>query len=175
MVDSSFHKTEEILFRFMNNEIILSDFETWIYANDSLESLLGSDHYLDLISFDFTQYQADKTLKCMLESWFDRPVYDMWRIKRYLQFIVDEEGDPVEAVEGLFNLYIDDGYHFLRDIVIHSNDIGDKIPKLYHKPLWNDHAFAEKRKLLALYLDYLKPQAVNLLRALKADQIKIIE
>jgi hypothetical protein len=39
--------------KFLYREIELSEFENWIYENDTLESLFGYDKYIDIISFNY--------------------------------------------------------------------------------------------------------------------------
>lgn len=41
------------LWRFVRGDLSIPDFETWLYVQDNLESELGHDLYMEVISFDY--------------------------------------------------------------------------------------------------------------------------
>ena len=134
---------------------------------------MKSQDYLDLLSFNFKQKDADYELRKLLEKHISQLDFDNWNIRRLLNELITEQRDPVDVIEHLYGLYCN-GYGFLREVGLpYVLGVSD-IPRLTEKSLWNERAFESKRKMLDNYLSDQKPKSKRLLEALDKGDIKIV-
>lgn len=103
---------ENQLFKFLNKEISIADFEQWVYATDELESVLSEDNYLDLIAFNFTQKNAFDELYEVLIELINFPKFETYRIIYLLDLIIGKDDLWTKAVKDLYNECIE-SYEFL--------------------------------------------------------------
>ncbi len=169
----NFDDLEIPIYRFLADELALSEFEQCLYATPALEAFLGQPAYLELLSFRYNQPSANYELARLLRSVIEPARSDTWQIIYFLQSLLEGTSDAVEAFARLFDLY-GQGYTFLENIAI-AYDIGVyEIPTLRQQPLWEASAFARQREALAGYIDPLRPEIQTILHGLETGAIRII-
>jgi hypothetical protein len=93
------NKYELIIYKLIAREVEIHEFELWVYSEKELESFLGSDEYLDLISLAYKQpsslYEAEKILKPHI----DIGKYYEWYLRRILQKVIDRPVDAHKYIE----------------------------------------------------------------------------
>jgi len=65
------NETTEFLFKFLDNEVTVVDFEQWIYNKKELKTIQPTI-YQDLILFDLEDSDAKQQIKNKLEPYIDR-------------------------------------------------------------------------------------------------------
>ncbi len=161
------------IYQFLRGKLSIDHFEKWVYENKHLEKQLDRNGYLALIAFDFQQKDARYELeKLLMQHIIPEVEFDRWLIRRMLNQLVHQEGDPVEIFRNLYDLY-NRGYGFLRDISLPSMIDIDGVPTLSEKHLWNAEAFEEKRKGLDHLMSKYKSHAESVLTALDREEITI--
>ena len=94
-------------YRFLNKELSASDFEKWIYDNPDIESGLGTDLYMDLISYNFTSRDLIPYIEGIVEKCFDLLEFEKWRTIRLLTDIKDGNVEIVLATRKLREIYLE--------------------------------------------------------------------
>ena len=112
---------KKTFFEFLNCQIALTDFEQWVYETLSLEEVLNSNDYLELISLDFTQRHEKYYLDCrerinqIIEKYISLAEYETWKLKRLLNNFLNRKGNLVKILEQFYDLYCQ-GYGFLDNL-----------------------------------------------------------
>ena len=96
-----------VLFRFLNREISINDFEKWVYENPDMEGEIGSGFYTDLISYNFKSHDLIPYITELVEKCFDWREYEKWRTIRLLSKIKDGEIEIVHGARKLRVLYLE--------------------------------------------------------------------
>jgi len=72
---------EEVLFKYLDNQIETKELEKWVYEESSLEAKVGEENYLNLISFDYNQDDSQHELqKLILENIINENEFVRWKI-----------------------------------------------------------------------------------------------
>ncbi|MGB0908386.1 MAG: hypothetical protein ACPGVT_12910 [Maricaulaceae bacterium] len=104
-----------VLYSFILGESTKEELENWIYATPKLETYLGADDYLDLISVDFHDAGASHYIGKILSNHISVADYLTWRIKLLMKRIIARPADVHIHIEETYNLYCK-GYDFLQKI-----------------------------------------------------------
>ena len=112
---------KNIFLKFLDCQITITDFEQWVYKTLSLEEVLNSDDYLELISLDFTQRSEKHYLDyCyqinnIIEKYIDFGEYETWKLKKLLNDFLHRKGNLAKILEQFYDLYCQ-GYGFLDNL-----------------------------------------------------------
>lgn len=93
----------------------LSDFETWVYNEPSLEKYLKSDDYLALISLDFADKKNIIDIEKTINPYLDYVAYYHHKLLSHLSSLITNPDDD-DIHSDIIRWYVG-GYHFLNDLV----------------------------------------------------------
>ncbi len=96
-----------MFFKLLNDAISTSEFEKWIYNNTSIEKELGTDIYLDLISFDYSKKDAILFIKDIFKKRFKWLEYEQWKTINLLSDILNNKLELVLATRKMRELYLE--------------------------------------------------------------------
>lgn len=179
MIESS--KIE--FYKFLNRELTLSDFEEFVYSENSLEQELDNDFYLELIGFNFKDKNAREQLEDLIfDRFLTEAEFETWRLQRLLNKFIETEVDIDKKLDNFYSMYCStydrqgefvNGYRFLGHLGLNY----------FH---WMDEGYLKtnygsrwKEELEKTYEDFeyyhsqLKPIATKILRALEIKEIEI--
>jgi hypothetical protein len=98
------------LYRFLDGEISIHEFEQWIYDNES--QIENKENLMELISFDYKKCNAIDTIKFLVyNSMIDVRDYTEWRLKKLLNLLTDNE-KRISAIWALYWELWDDNTRF---------------------------------------------------------------
>lgn len=103
---------EDVFYDFYNKTISIRTFETWLYENSEIETLIGSELYFELLDIDYRSKYAFLEVNKLILPHINFGRNETQRLIGLLKSIVDGEGD-IYAI--MFQLYYDycHGYPFL--------------------------------------------------------------
>lgn len=102
---------EDVFYDFYNKTISIRTFETWLYENSEIETLIGSELYFELLDIDYRSKYALLEVNKLILPYINFGRNETQRLIGLLKSIVDGEGD-IYAI--MFQLYYDycHGYPF---------------------------------------------------------------
>ena len=138
---------KETFFKTIKGDIPLGDFEKWLYDSESLETVLASDDYLDLISLDYKKSGAKYELYKILKRLIDLGEFETYKMLKLLKEAkLKNERLPFILME-FYNLYCK-GYNFLQDLGLGFGLMVEVPSSKYSKDNWDDLRDDEKKELL---------------------------
>ena len=166
------HKLEKLneiiklnFFKLLDNEFPISEFENWIYEQDSLlEIELDKTVYFDLISFNYKHEKSLFQLKEKLKQTIDTKEFVIWKIRNLLQNIIDEKINLVIATRKLRDLYYETDEKLIPITlgVGYESEFEDvPIPSEYYQ--WEIDSLSEKLKKVDLYRNSIIQESKELL------------
>jgi hypothetical protein len=162
------NETREFLFEFLDDGVTPTDFEKWICNNKEFETAQPT-LYQDLILFDFRDSDVEHRIKNKLEPYIDRKEFNVWRTKRLLTKIIEDNIDIVLGARKLRELCFDTGKNFIPPTLglrFESELDGLPTPDQYH--MWNENALKEKLKEVDRYKEIIKRGAKEFLTTLRS-------
>ncbi|AFY73225.1 hypothetical protein Syn7502_01116 [Synechococcus sp. PCC 7502] len=102
-------------FKYLNGSEPITEFEPWIYQTKVLEDILSKDDYLYLISLDFSNKWVKYKIDNILRRYIDLGEYETWKLKHLLFAFINEDGNPQQLLDDIYDLYYD-GYYFLESL-----------------------------------------------------------
>jgi len=102
-------------FKTLNGDTAIEDFEQWVYGNPELESILGQDDYLNLISLNYKKSGAKYELLNLIEKLIDKGEYETYKMLMLLQQAKQKDEKLPYYLMEFYDLYCK-GYDFLYDI-----------------------------------------------------------
>jgi hypothetical protein len=120
---------ENQLFKVLNCEISVKEFELWVYQTSDLEKELSEQHYLDLIAFNYNQEHAFHELYNMFTEWIDFPKFEKYRLVFLFDLIIEKDDKWIKSVKNLSNDYFEI-YGFL-NVFCALDDMIDYYKKTY--------------------------------------------
>lgn len=168
MTDALDLQVKETLFRFLEGDICLSDFENWIYGSEQLKVLIGKDLYLELVSVDFrreaARYESERTIFSVIE----RNEFIEWRLCRLMNRIIARPADVHGDILLAYRLYCR-GYRFLAKIgMTYGINVACPLPMNNE---WEGLSESQKDSIISGFYPAIIPDAQRILRALKNRQI----
>lgn len=168
---------------FLTGKTSLNDFETWIYSNSALESEIGSDNYMDLVSFDFNDKNAYEKINSIIENIINIGDFERWKIMNKLIDFIDHPEKAKELLNDFYhlfcgfpneNLYEPKGYKFLQNLGLnYLHWIDEAYLKASHGDKWTDY-YKKYESEIPLYHKQLVPVAKLILTGLESEEIKIL-
>lgn len=158
------------LFRLLNGEEPIREFEQWIYTTNALEEILGDEDYFILISLDFSRQGIRYELIKILERHIDAGEYGTWKLRRLLNLFLSQRGDLPTMLWEFYELYCD-GYYFL-DVLGLNYGLTIRVPPgEYSSEYLQELTNQEKETLLASILPDALDEAQKVLNWLNEGKI----
>ncbi|MEL7352230.1 MAG: hypothetical protein AAF171_10465 [Cyanobacteria bacterium P01_A01_bin.116] len=108
-------KIDLIIYRLIARELEAEAFEQWVYSENALESFLGPDNYLALMSLDYSLPSSLNEAEKICKPYIDIASYHEWSLRRVLQGVIDRPNDASNYIKQCYKLYCD-GYGFLDNL-----------------------------------------------------------
>ncbi|MGB3466054.1 MAG: hypothetical protein WBA74_12320 [Cyclobacteriaceae bacterium] len=147
--------TELKFYEVLKHKISIQDFEQWVYETKELESELPEDTYTDLISLNYKDKYAYNELEKIVEPFIDNGKFEIKRISKYLESIIDRDEKCAESIEMTYDLYCS-GYAFLRRLGLTYGLLISCPPAGNYQKSWNEITKVEQDELL----DKLYPEII---------------
>lgn len=162
-IKQSFYET-------LNGDSSVLEFESWLYADKQLESILNSDDYLNLISFGYKDSTAKYDLIALLEKLVDKGDYEMWRIRKLLTKALKRDKELPQLLMSFYDLYCK-GYSFLDNLGL-GYGLAIEVP-YSQAEYWDDLTIEQQQKLLASFYPQLDLEIKKVISWLDTDKIKL--
>lgn len=94
-------------YQFLNDDISLELFESWIYENKELENIFPESHYNDLLAFNFKSKEVKDFIKSIVKKHFDWTEFEKWRTIELLKNIKSGKIEIVLSTRKLRELYLE--------------------------------------------------------------------
>ena len=97
-------------------KISTEEFESWIYSDKEIETILPDDDYLELISINYKKDGAKYELVNLLsEKYVDLREYEKWKMLNKLTTALKKDKRLPDILREFYDLYCR-GYTFLNDL-----------------------------------------------------------
>jgi hypothetical protein len=143
---------KQLFFETLNDDKSVQEFESWLYADKRLESILNSDNYLDLISLGYKNSTAKYDLRKLLEQFVDKGEYEMWRLYKLLTKALQRDKELPKILMTFYDLYCK-GYSFLDNLGL-GYGLAVEVP-YSQADYWDDLTIEQQQKLLASFYPQL--------------------
>lgn len=164
--------TELKFYEVLKHKISIQDFEQWVYETKELESELPEDTYTDLISLNYKDKYAYNELGKIVEPFIDNGKFEIKRISKYLESIIDRDEKCAESIEMTYDLYCS-GYAFLRRLGLTYGLLISCPPAGNYQKSWNEITKAEQDELLEKLYPEIIIDAKNALEWMNKGKIVI--
>jgi hypothetical protein len=168
-MDALTDSTKEIFYLLLSKRIPLSEFEQWVYSNStSLEDELQLNLYYDLVSHDYNQKDSLHFIQEKIKPQIDGEDYKIWKTRRLLTDIVENQLDLVVATRQLRELYFETGENFIPiKLGVGYDSVLDDVPTPDEYGQWSEQGLQEKLKKVESYRDDIIRDAKSFLNELK--------
>ena len=151
------------LYKTMKKDISLNEFEPWLYEHDELESIVGSDHYYELISTNFKDKYAFETIEKLIKEIISIAEFEEKRIRKLLSEITTSKDSISKSAEEIYDEYCN-GYSFLRFIALtYISTAG-----------YDEVSVFPNESSIKPYRNKIRTEATRLLKFLESGEITII-
>ncbi len=167
-MNTSKHKLD--IFKILEGLTSLKEVEKWAYAEDELETYLGSNRYLDLISINFNSNGAIYDIHSVLKNCIDEGEYLTWSLKRVLEAIINVSEDVHLHIETTYDMYCK-GYDFLRKVGLNYGLSVAFPPPNYNS--WDDLSDQKKTRLIESFYPEISKDVSLILDCLNDQSLQI--
>jgi hypothetical protein len=115
---------KENVFKVLEDQLPLEDFERWIYDSDELQNLMTQGVVLETYMFNYKQPDAKYQFKKAVFKYFDEEEFLLWKIKANLRDLIADRNDRDRILYDFYYLG-NDGYTFLQSIGYYMFQIKD--------------------------------------------------
>lgn len=163
---------EQKFFDIISGKIDLGEFESWVYADKEIESVLSDDVYITLISFNYKKNGAKYELLNLVSSRIiDIGEYEKLRILNLLYTAQQGDEKLPEMLRQFYDLYCR-GYDFLRDLGLGYGLAIAVPPSNYRAEIWEEMSESDRTKLLQSFYPQIR---ADIQRAINwVENIKIV-
>ncbi|WP_022825833.1 hypothetical protein [Hymenobacter norwichensis] len=107
----------EEFYRLLAKKMSVTDFEQWVYATPTLETIMSEDDYLGLITLNYKSNWAFYELEKLLKPYVDRGEMHKRELLELLHTLADggSSDDILAALLATFNLFCK-GYSFFEEL-----------------------------------------------------------
>lgn len=154
---------------FMNGTIAVAEFEAWVYADQSLEALLGEEAYLELISFNFKQKSVQAVIQPLLNQFIDYAKHETLCMLNLLKGIRDNTEKCPEYLMKAYDLYCA-GYEFFDNIGL-GFGLKVVVPWNHGAKEWEELDNIQKVDVIAGFYPQLSAEAEKVINWLKDGTI----
>jgi len=163
---------ETIIYKLKSREITLADFEKWIYSEKSLEEILPSDDYLELISLSYKKpsdlYEAEKILFKLV----GKGKYYEWYLRNVLNKVIDRTAESASSIQLCYELYCD-GYNFLDNLGLGYGLSIAVPPSEYKAEEWNQLSNSDQKKLIDSFYPAVAEEAKRVIHWLDTGKVML--
>ncbi|GHA66965.1 hypothetical protein [Pontibacter akesuensis] len=136
--------------------VALSEFESWVYTDKEIESILSDDEYLELLSFNYKKSGAKYELVNLLtDNYIDLGEYEKWKMLNLLYAAKDKDKRLPNILRQLYDLYCK-GYDFLNDLGLGYGLTVEVPPSKYKAETWEEMTEIEKKELIESFYPQLQ-------------------
>jgi hypothetical protein len=161
---------KQLFFETLNGDKSVLEFESWLYTDKQLESILNSDDYLYLISLGYKNSTAKYDLNILLEKLVDKGDYEMWRIRKLLTKALQRDKELPQLLMTFYDLYCK-GYSFLDNLGL-GYGLAVEVP-YSQADYWDDLTIEQQQKLLASFYPQLDLEIKKVMNWLDTGVIKL--
>ena len=155
--------------RFHAGEVPLNDFEQWVYNCPELESVLGRDEHLALLTLNYHARDARNEVRQRIEDVYaahrpGRLLRD--RVRRLAVGILDGDIDVITGCRELTRAYHDGGEEWIPIGIVGIDSELDTVPTPdeYHR--WDSDALKVKLNEARDEIEFYRPQVLAIAREL---------
>jgi len=159
-------------YEFLNNDTKKEQFEKWVYENSELETELGEEQYVELISYNFRNKNLISFIKNIVKAKFDWMEYEKWRTIKLLQKIKDGNIEIVLATLIMNRLFYEQEKENGKSFLPKSLGVGcaselDGIPLESQYHLWNKDALKNQLNRIDLFKNGILKEVEEILISLE--------
>jgi len=167
-------------YQFLNDDISLELFESWVYKNKELENIIQEDHYNDLLAFNFKSREIKNFIKSIVKKHFDWKEYEKWRTIELLKKIKSSKIEIVLATRKLREFYLEQEEIIKRPFLTIGLAIGyesvlDNCPIETEYKQWNSDALKKQLEPVEWYRNRILKDVEQELNELLNPEIKVID
>ena len=141
---------KERFYKVIIGNITLVDFEQWLYSDEKLETYLGNEDYIDLISLNFKKNSAKYDLWNLLKKHIDIGEFEAYKMLDLLKEAQQKNDRLPYILKEFYDLYCK-GYGFLQDIGL-GFGLAVAVPftgvKNFTADLWEELTIKQQNELL---------------------------
>tara|TARA_R110002050_G_scaffold7554_1_gene29017 strand:+ start:12 stop:659 length:648 start_codon:yes stop_codon:yes gene_type:complete len=156
----------------LKHKISIQEFEQWVYETKELESELPEDTYTGLISLNYKGKYAHNELEKIVKPFINNGKFEIKRISKYLESIIDKDEKCAESIEMTYDLYCS-GYTFLQRLGLTYGLLISCPPAGNYQKSWDEITKAEQDELLDKLYPAIIADAKNALRWIYQGKIII--
>ncbi|MGY5353619.1 barstar family protein [Wenyingzhuangia sp. IMCC45467] len=167
-------------YQFLNNDISLELFESWVYENKELENVISEENYIDLLAFNFKSREIKSFIKSIIQKHFDWKEFEKYRTIELLKNIKSGNIEIVLASRKLRELYLEQEEEIKRPFLTSRLAIGyeselDNCPIESEYKLWNSNALKKQLELVEWYRKQILEDVNQELNELLNPEFKVID
>ena len=161
---------KQFFFETLYGDITISEFESWLYANKQLETVLSYENYIKLISLGYKSSTAYEDLKKILEYLVEDAEYEKWRLLRMLTEASEHNKKLPQLLICFYELYCK-GYQFLDNLGI---GFGLVIIAPYpYASNWEDLSENEQQDLIISFYPQLDIELHKVINWINSEKIVV--
>ena len=157
-----------IFYQTLIGEKSLLDFEEWVYSEKKLESILTSEDYIDLISFDYKDNRSKVDINKFLFNHIDKGDFEKWKLLKLLYRALKRDHELPEILRSFYKLYCK-GYNFLGNLG-ESYGLTIQVPYPETKN-WEALSTAEQREILNSFYPQIEIEIRKVIDWLESGKI----
>jgi hypothetical protein len=115
---------KENVFKALEDQMPLEDFERWIYDSEELQNLMAEDVVLESYTFNYKQRDAKYQFQKAIFKYFDEDEFLLWKVKSNLRDLIADRNNRDRILYDFYYLS-HDGYTFLQAIGYYMYQIED--------------------------------------------------
>jgi hypothetical protein len=159
---------KQVFFETLYGDKTVPEFETWLYANKTVENILSPQDYLELISLGYKSSTAKYDLCKLLDRLVDKREYENWRLTKMLTKALQRDKELPQLLMSFYDLYCK-GYSFLDNLAL---GFGLAVEAPYSQAdNWDDLSVEKQQKLLAGFYPQLDTELEKVIDWLNSGKI----
>jgi hypothetical protein len=115
---------KENVFKVLEDQMSLQDFERWLYNSEELQNLMTEDVVLEAYTLNYKQRDAKYQFKKAIFKYFDEGEFLLWKVKANLTDLIANRNERDRILYDFYYLGYD-GYTFLQPIGYYMYQIED--------------------------------------------------
>lgn len=143
---------KQVFFETLYGDKAVLEFESWLYADKRLESILSAEDYLELLSLGYKSSTAKYELSKLLERLVDKGEYEKWRLTKMLTKALQRDKDLPHLLMSFYDLYCK-GYSFLDNLGL-GYGLAVEVP-YSQADYWDELSAEQQQELLASFYPQL--------------------
>jgi hypothetical protein len=159
---------QEIFFETLNGDKSISEFEEWLYNDKSLETIINSDDYLDLISYNYKTDTSKKWLYTLFEKYIDKGEFEKRKIRNILAKGLIRNKEQSRIIIEFYDLYCK-GYIFLDKLGL-GYGLAAKIP-FSQADSWDELTSTQQNDLLNSFYPGIEIEILRVISWIDSGEI----